>query len=69
MTREELRKELEDYEARGFDAYINPLDCEVASENPCPNCDGEHVYGVGRKKGKEYHCWAVCPDCGQVYEF
>jgi len=69
MTREEVRKELEDYDGQGFSAYIDPLDAETASEFPCENCSSNRVYGVGRKKGKEYHCWAICPDCGESHEF
>lgn len=69
MTKEEFDKLYEEYDSYGFMRYIDGLDAEAASEYPCEECGGKNVYGTGLKKGKEYHAFAVCPDCGHVIEF
>lgn len=72
MTLEELLQELEDYDARGFERYMNPIDRDVAHDI-CETCGGE-TYGRGRAKrmgGKliEYHCWVCCDYCDKADEF
>lgn len=73
MPLEELLAELQDYDSRGFVAYVNHIDAEVAREIPCVGCGGE-AYTRGRAKfvnGRmvEYHCWACCEQCNTAEEF
>jgi len=74
MTLEELRQEFEQLESEGYVPYMDPIDYEVVSENPCETCGGER-YGRGRAKFGEngrfitYRAFACCEVCDHAEEF
>jgi transcription elongation factor Elf1 len=69
----ELVATKQELEAEGWIRYMTHIDAEIARKFACENCGSENMYGEGMKKPNsrplEYRCFAVCPDCGEVFEF
>lgn len=54
MPLEELFAELQDYDLRGFVAYVNHIDAQVAREIPCEGCGGKSL----RQRPRQVREWS-----------
>lgn len=56
------------YREAGYYSYHNPIDSEIASNEPCENCGATPNY-IGMKKGDSYIAICHCNKCGLEFEF
>ena len=71
MTIDEMNQEYEELIAQGYQRYMNPIDWEVATINPCEICGGKTTGKGCKHLGRygEYRCWVICENCNEAWEF
>jgi len=62
MTREEMLDQVQ-----GYEKWYNPIDQQVAEEDPCDEC-GAKCHFEGFAHGDSHRAFAVCEN-GHCYEF